>query len=222
MESTIITAVQLYAIGITLGVGTQCFFICAPLLLPYVAAVDNNWKQAVRDLALLVGGRLLAYVLLGAVAGVSGGYVEKLAASGAAGAVRAISGALIIACGLAISLGLSFKVDACGYLSRSAFSKGGLLLIGFAIGLAPCLPLISVMFEIALISHSVFAGAAYALCFGAGTAVATVVTVGPLATVLGHLPSRILASRLRQTLFRMACGALLIVFGALFLLSGTL
>jgi sulfite exporter TauE/SafE len=218
MVNTLITVSQLFGIGITLGFGSQCFFVCAPLVLPYVAAVENHWGRAFADLLALIGGRLLAYVLLGALAGISGEHVDKLAASGAAALVKFASGAIIVIFGLLIALGFGQRRDMCGRLRASRLSKGGLALVGFAIGLAPCLPLVSVMFEIAIISKTPLAGAAYALAFGLGTAAATILTVGPLAGALGHFPSRILKTQGLQKAFRISCGALLVLFGLVYVL----
>jgi len=73
------------------------------------------------------------------------------------------------------------------------------------------------MFEITLISKTPLAGAAYALCFGIGTALATLLTVGPLAGIFGHAPSRLLRKVPLQRALRLICGVLMMIFGIQFL-----
>jgi len=217
MIDTAITALQLVAIGAAVGFGSQCFFVCAPLILPFVAAVENNWKTALGDLCLVIGGRLFAYAILGAFAGVSGSAIHAITSSGIAQAIRIACGILITALGLLIALGLGMRWEPCARLGTARLTRAGLLFMGFVIGLAPCVPLISVMFEITLISKSPLAGAAYALCFGAGTACATLLTVGPLAGVFGHFPSRLFRNATLQRAFRLICGLLMMIFGIQFL-----
>ena len=212
--SSILSALQLFLVGLTVGVGFQCFFVCAPLILPYVAAVNNDWLQSLKDMGLLITGRVLAYVILGAIAGYSGAQIDSLINSGAAHILKIVAGAIIVLLGLSIALGLGFKIGPCAYLNRNRFLKGaGLLLTGFVIGISPCLPLLSVIFEITLISKTPLAGAAYAFSFGAGTALASFITVGPLAAAFGHYPSKMLKNTALQAAFRVACGILVILFG---------
>ncbi len=216
--NSLLTAAQLFVIGLTVGFGFQCFFVCAPLILPYVAAADDDWAGALKDLSYLIGGRLAAYIILGAVAGGFGAYIDKLTASNAVNLLKVSAGAIVILFGLAIALGLGLDIKPCSYLNKNVFIKwGGLILIGFAIGMSPCLPLISVMFEITLISKTPFAGAVYGLSFGAGTALASLLILGPLAAGLGHFPLRLLKSKSLRAAFRIACGILIIAFGAAFL-----
>jgi len=212
--TSLLSALQLFLVGLTVGIGFQCFFVCAPLILPYAGAADSDWRQALGDLGLIIGGRVLAYVLLGAVAGYSGARIDAIINSGAAHALKIWAGAIVILLGLGISLGLGLKIAPCRLVSRNRALKGaGLMLAGFAIGISPCLPLLSAIFEIALISKSPLAGAAYAFSFGAGTALASLVTIGPFAALAGHYPSRILKSAALQSFFRIACGMLVIFFG---------
>ena len=212
--NSLLTAAQLFVIGLTVGIGFQCFFVCAPLILPYVAAADNDWRLALKDLSYLVGGRLAAYIILGAVAGYSVAHIDMLMNSGAAHVLKIASGIIIVLLGLGVSLGLGLKIKPCVYLNRNKFIKGaGLILAGFVIGISPCLPLVSVFFEITLISKTPLVGAAYALSFGAGTALASFITIGPLAASLGHYSLKVLKNTALQAAFRMACGILVILFG---------
>src|SRR3989338_622832 len=216
MVNSAITAFQLFGIGVTLGLGTQCLFACAPILLSYVAAVEYDWKRAFWDVVLLIGGRLVAYVVLGALVGMSVSYIERAASSGAVAVIRAFSGGVVILLGIVTALGVGFKIESCARFARQGLSKSGLFAAGLAIGFAPCLPLISVLSEISLISKSPLSGAVYALFFGLGTAAASLITIGPLAGLLGHLPSKVLKSEAVQRVFRVVAGALLVLFGIIF------
>lgn len=222
MIDTAITVVQLVMIGVAVGFGSPCFFVCAPLILPFVAAIEDDWKQALGDLCLVIGGRIFAYGILGAFAGISGGALHTIISSGVAQSVRIACGIIIIVLGLVIALGPGLGWEPCARLGAGRLTRGSLLLVGFVIGLAPCVPLISVMFEITLISRTPLAGVAYALCFGAGTACATLLTVGPLAVIFGHFPSRLFRNASLKKAFRVICGLLIMIFGIQFLFFATL
>jgi sulfite exporter TauE/SafE len=219
MVNSIISAFQLFGVGLTLGLSSQCFFVCAPLILSYVTAVEVDWKKALGDVALLAAGRLLAYVVLGALVSLSAGYIEKISASVTVTILKFVAGGIIILLGLLVAFGTGSLEDACGRLRQSALPRGGLFLAGLTIGLVPCLPLVSVMLEIAIISKSALSGAVYAFFFGLGTVLATLITVGPLAGFLGHVPSRTLKSAKVRAAFKMACGMLLVLFGIIFMRS---
>jgi len=216
--NSLVTAAQLFAIGLTAGFGLQCFFVCAPLILPCVAAADGDWRCALKDLFCLLGGRLIAYIILGAIAGGVGFYIDRITGSIAVNWLKSSAGYVMILLGLSVTLGLGLNIRPCSRLSKNTFVKGGgLVLIGLAIGMAPCLPLVSVMFEITLISKTPFLGALYGLAFGAGTLLASIVTLGPPAACLGHFTVRLVKNKALQSTLRIACGILIIIFGAAFL-----
>lgn len=216
----IITALQLFGVGFTVGLSFQCFFVCAPLILTYVSAVEKDWRNSLWDLALLLGGRLIAYILLGALAGVSGTLLERFRRSGISNTVNQISAAILITLGASIALGAGFRIKPCADFAQRKGVKGiSLAVVGFAIGVSPCLPLLTVMFQIILISKSALAGAVYALCFGLGTSLASFVIIGPAGAALGNFIPKLVRSETLRAAARIVCGVLIASFGIQFLRS---
>ncbi len=217
MFDVAITAIQLFGIGFTLGLSAQCFLVCAPFILPFVASVDDDWRKSLRDAALLISGRLSAYIFLGALAGASGGLIDRVLGSAGISYLKLFAGITIVILGLFIMLGAAPTMRFCEVMRKSKFVKGSLFLVGVVIGLVPCLPLLSVVFEITLISKSLFQGAFYALFFGLGTSLASFILIGPSASLLGHFTSKTVKAPKAQGLLRFACGFLIIAFGIHFL-----
>ena len=60
--------------GILLGLstGTVCLAYCGPILLPYLLAERGAWKRNVLQVSLFLGGRFLAYLVTGLLAGILG------------------------------------------------------------------------------------------------------------------------------------------------------
>jgi sulfite exporter TauE/SafE len=81
--------------------------------------------------------------------------------------------------------------------------------LGFLIGISPCVPLVAILTYIACTVTNVLQGVAYALCFGIGTIVPMMV-LGPL---VGLLPEKMFKSPTHLRVFRIVCGAILILFG---------
>jgi thiol:disulfide interchange protein DsbD len=219
MVNSAITAMQLFGVGLSLGFGGQCFFVCAPLILPFAAGVGDNWKAALKDTALLISGRLAAYILLGGLAGISGAYIDRMAGHASVVYLKFLVGTAIVMLGLAVALGANPGMNLCERLRNSPAVRLGLFAAGFVVGILPCLPLVSVMFEITLISRSFLQGAVYAAFFGLGTALATIILIGPLASLLGHFTRKAIKSAGILIVFRIACGLLIGAYG-FYLLKG--
>jgi len=65
------TLAELFVAGLTLGV-SQCMLSCAPMLLFYVAGTTDGWRAGLKATLVFSLARLIAYVLLGALAGFLG------------------------------------------------------------------------------------------------------------------------------------------------------
>ena len=61
-------AIELFIAGLVLG-ASACMFYCVPILTLYVAGTREGWREGLKATLIFSFSRLLAYVLLGLVAG---------------------------------------------------------------------------------------------------------------------------------------------------------
>ena len=212
--NTAITYLQLFGIGFSFGIAGPCLFFCAPVLATYVAAGQKDMREALSRISIFLSGRILAYAVLGYFAGLSGELIRRLISSHYIRYVKPIAGIISIILGMIILLHKNDGNCACTDRPAKRRSSAGFFIFGFLIGCAPCGPLAALLLEIALISKSAFQGAAYALAFGLGTFLSGLIVVGLLTGVMGLVPSKILKFEKGRLIFRIACAALLILFGS--------
>jgi len=213
MPNSLITHLQIFGIGFSFAVAGPCLLVCTPILATYAVSRDGKWREAVRDVAAFLFGRLLAYVVLGAVAGLSGYYLRRLVEMEFAPYLNLASGAISVLLGVFIVI--SRKAPACTHssLRNRIYGSGGVFAIGFLMGISPCGPLTALLFEIALISKSAMEGALYALSFGLGTFLAGIVIIGAFTGILKGFFQKVFHSKMSGNVFRMSCAILLILFG---------
>jgi sulfite exporter TauE/SafE len=86
--------------------------------------------------------------------------------------------------------------------------SGNMVILGILVGLSPCLPLVGVLLEIALLSKGFFDGVIYSFAFGIGTVLSPMLLIGTLAPMIGKRVDL----KVRKY-FIFACGFLLILMG---------
>src|SRR5512142_337302 len=131
------TLLAVWLLGVSLGL-TACTATCLPFMGTWILGRGGSQMQALRDTALFVSGRIIAYSLLGALAGGAGAWLAQAMRGGTG---NALIGLASIAAGLWL---LRSKAHApCG-IARGA---GGTppLLLGFSLSLTPCAPLASLL-----------------------------------------------------------------------------
>jgi cytochrome c-type biogenesis protein len=171
------TLFTVWLLGASLGL-TACTATCLPFMGTWVLGRGGSQLHALRDTALFVSGRILAYCLLGALAAGAGTWLAQ--------ALRGGTGNFVI--GLAsIAAGVwllrSAKAHApCG-VARSA---GGTppLLLGFSLSLTPCAPLASLL-AVCAAAGSIRLGMANGVAFGLGAALTPLLVLLPLISLLG-------------------------------------
>ena len=211
--NTLITCLQIFGIGFSFGIIGPCFLICTPILITYVAGNRKNLAGTLKDIAVFLAGRLTAYVLLGYLAGLSGVIIRQLVSQDIGRFFRPAAGMVSILLAILVLISAYDFRKGCKTRDGGVYSKAGLVLLGFIIGITPCGPLVALLFEIALISNSALEGAAYALFFGLGTFISGMITVGAVCGLLSWLPEKLLKSKSANIVFRLICAALLILFG---------
>ena len=162
MVDNLITHLQILGIGFSFGIAGPCLLMCTPILVTYISGKQESWFKSFIDILVFLSGRLFAYFILGAIAGAGGSSLRSLTASGLVPYLTVTSGVISILLGLFVIFN---KPDASCARKRSCaniYDFGSILLLGFIIGISPCMPLTALLFESALISKSALDGAMYA------------------------------------------------------------
>ena len=213
-----------FALGLVSSL--HCVQMCGPIVLAYSLPLAKSGTFRRETLLAHAGynaGRILTYMLLGAVAGAAGGAIGMLGRmagmqSGArifAGAAMIVAGALML--GLLPSAGL-VQLQKRGILSHFSRAIGRLMLsvrargkfaLGLILGFLPCGLVYAALLK-AVDSGTALAGALTMLAFGLGTASA----------LLGiGLASSAVGSRLGPWSNRLAAASMLLL-GAMLLWRG--
>ena len=213
MLNTVITHLQIFAIGFSFGMAGPCLLVCTPILLTYIAGQQTKWRQALSNILIFLLGRLLAYMILGYLAGLSAELLRQFSTSILISFFKPLAGVIVIILGILVFTGKEPASWACKFMSRKLSNFSSLFTLGFIIGIFPCAPLLALLFEIALISKTAFAGMFYAFFFGLGTFISGFIVIGGLSGVFSWLPAKLLKSKRSNFVFRLICALLLIILG---------
>lgn len=204
------TAIELFIIGITVSFG-PCLAFCSPVILPYIAATRRGWREGLVAILTFSFTRLVAYCLLGLLAGLFGrllsewfhqfGYL-----------IFFIGGLFISLLGLLIVFGRDYRHHLCQVLRSYAVDNKikGPLMLGITIGILPCLPLLGVLAYIALRTENPWQGAFYGLAFGVGKFISPLIPLGVLASAL---PAGLIKNQRIYGFFSRLCGVILFLIG---------
>lgn len=171
------TLFSIWLLGVSLGL-TACTATCLPFMGTWILGRGGSQLQALRDTAMFVSGRVLAYTLLGAIAGGAGAWLAQAMRGGTG---NAVIGLVSIAAGAWLLR--SGKTHApCG-VARGAGSTPPLLM-GFSLSLTPCAPLASLL-AVCAAAGSIEMGMANGVAFGLGAALTPLLILLPLISLLG-------------------------------------
>ncbi|MDP2044169.1 MAG: sulfite exporter TauE/SafE family protein [Candidatus Omnitrophota bacterium] len=207
MLLTVITALQVFSIGFILGLTGPCLLYCLPVILALSAGAKENYKKILLGIVTFLSGRLLAYIMLGFLAGVSGFILRQFTDARFSFYLKPVAGIISIAFGVWIFFRQN-KEKNCQ--SHKILTNSGFFIFGFVVGISPCPPLIGLLLEIALISKVPLQGAIYGLIFGLGTFLSGFILAAGLSGVLNRLPK----NRIFKGIYALA----LILFGIVFIL----
>ena len=171
------TLFAVWLLGFSLGL-TACTVTCLPFMGTWVLGRGGSQMQALRDPALFVTGRIIAYSLLGAIAGGAGVWLAQ-AMSGGTG--NLVIGLASVAAGLWL-LRAEKPHSPCSAV-RGAGSTPPLLM-GFSLSLTPCAPLASLL-AVCAAAGSVRMGMTNGMVFGLGAALTPLLILLPLISLLG-------------------------------------
>lgn len=221
MSGYFITCLQLFGIGLSFGMAGPCFLSCAPVLITYILGRRQGFPATLGNISIFCIGRLAAYILLGAFAGISGAMLRRFVSLEASSAIVNFSaGAISVALATFILIRKDSPERGCGSTGDKACSSGGLLLLGFVLGISPCGPLTILLAQITLMSNSALDGMAYSASFGLGTLLSSLITVGAAAGIAGRIVGKFVRSVPAIKVFRILCASLLIIFGIYLAASG--
>ncbi len=171
------TFFAIWLLGVSLGL-TACTATCLPFMGTWILGRGGSQVQALRDTAMFITGRILAYSLLGAIAGGAGVWLSQ--------ALRGGTGNIVI--GLSsIAAGVWLLYSVKGHTPCSvARSAGGTppLMLGFSLSLTPCAPLASLL-AVCAAAGSMQLGAVNGVAFGLGAALTPLLILLPLISLLG-------------------------------------
>jgi len=209
----------LFVTGLTLGI-SQCMLSCAPLLALYVAGTAEGWRAGFKAALIFSLSRLLAYTLLGALAGAIGmRLVNYFQEEAFVSWTQFGAAAFLLLLGILIIMGRNLHLHLCQYLSRHTLKNStfSMALLGFLTGLAPyCAPFLGILTYIAFALRDIALGALCGLAFGLGAALITpLLVIGPLA---GILPKLFKNPLLLET-FKRASGVILLLLGVRLILT---
>lgn len=213
MRDTFVTAIQIFAIGFSFGVAGPCFLSCSPALITYSLGTKRKLNEVLSDIFIFLSGRLLAYILLGYLAGLSGVVLRQFMSSHLASFLKPVSGVISIIWGVFVLISKQSDSFVCRWIQNKISNFTSLLLLGFFIGISPCVPLLALLSEIVLISKSSWDGVCYGLFFGLGTFISGLIIIGAMTGILRGLAERIFRSKNSRFIFRIVCALLLILWG---------
>lgn len=205
---------DMFLTGLALGLG-PCTLFCLPILIPFVAGTMEGWVEGLKAALVFSVSRLVAYVLLGFVAGFSGEVlIGFLARTGFGFYVWIIGGTFISLLGILILLGKEARFAFWRPLIDHTIDDGlrSLAFLGFIVGVTPCTSLLGILTYVALSVRTPIVGAFYAFCFGLGAAVTTPVTL--LGVIAGGASDIVFKTPRMRELFRKSCGLILVLLGA--------
>lgn len=170
---------------------TYCTFACAPYLVTYIGGVQKGFARGVGTSLIFSLGRVTAYGLLGGLAGILGGFLSSSDFQKYAGIAFGI---IIIVIG--ISIFVKRRSLTCNHIDYGKAwpmlkhlpqsIDAGAFVMGVAVGLIPCPPLIAIL----LYSAAFFSpgqSIMLACLFGLGTTISPLLLIGGSAGWLSRL-----------------------------------
>jgi cytochrome c-type biogenesis protein len=184
-----VTLFSVWLLGASMGM-TACTVTCMPFMGTWVLGHGGSRIEAFAHTSAFLGGRILAYTLLGTMAGAAGLGLAKALGGGmgniAIGFASVIAGLWLLArpassCGAAAAAAQPIRFTTAPP-ARDALPP---VLLGAALSLTPCTPLASLL-GLAASAGDAGHGAAFGLAFGLGAAVTPILILVPLAGYFGR------------------------------------
>lgn len=201
---------KLLITGFVMGWG-PCLPHSAAVLLPYIGATKTGWREGIKSALLFSLGKLSAFLILGLLATVAFGFLNRFFSPPWTSYLYLLVGVCMVLLGVAILASKGISNPFSKLLNQKILDKGNvsMLLLGFLLGIAPCVPLLGVFSYIGCVAGNIPAGILYAFSFGLGNVVSPVV----LGVVAGLVPGKIFTSPKVLKIFQLFCGLVLLFLG---------
>ena len=181
MEPLVLQQVGLLSVwilGITVGF-TACTASCLPFMGSWVMSRNLGMKGCLVDAGLFALGKMVAYAVLGGIAGLSGEFILHYLQSGVGNVL--IGGASMLA-GIWLIRNLKQSHRSCGISKRHNMHPFNL---GFSLSFIPCAPLAALLAACAA-AGSLWLGLSYGFIFGLGAALTPLLVILPMLGRLGN------------------------------------
>ncbi|MGY4884708.1 MAG: sulfite exporter TauE/SafE family protein [Nanobdellota archaeon] len=159
--------IQAISLGFLYGIG-PCTISCAPLVVPLIMSTAKNTKNGIWLSLVFSFGRVLSYMLLGALTGLLGYVLTQLVS-------KKILGIFLIIIGILLFFKIQNKCILKSKIKITSFSLA--IGTGFVYGLAPCQPLIALL-GLTAASGSAITGLLMGIAFGIGTIISPIIILG--------------------------------------------
>jgi sulfite exporter TauE/SafE len=167
----------IWLLGMSLGL-TACTATCLPFVGSWVLGRGGTQLEALRDTMLFATGRILAYAMLGAIAGGAGTWLAQ--------AMRGNSGNVLIGVASIVAgiwlLRPGEKHKPCGVIRAAGRTPP--VMLGFSLSLTPCAPLAALL-AVCAAAGSVNEGLLNGVAFGLGAALTPLLILLPLICMFG-------------------------------------
>lgn len=210
---------SLFLTGVFLGYG-PCLLSCGPLLVSYIAATKENAVGGLKTYIIFSLTRLFCYCLLGFFVGLLGEWVlRRFFESQVLKILFFIFGLFLLIVGILISIekfSLGRKCHALIHQQLGSKDFKSVVIFGLIVSLAPCLPLMSVLGYIALVSDHWLKGVLYMVSFGLGTVISPMIV---LAMAAGGVAKVLLRHEKAMRVLKIFCGLIIAYLGISLMLS---
>ena len=211
-----VVSLQMLAIGFTFGLSGPCLLVCGPVMALYFSGQQEGTRRTLIKLAIFLSGRVAAYVVLGALAGLSASHLRALTGPTVFQQVQAAGGAFII---FLVYRGV--RVPGCAAPAAASSSRAvegiglaSLFALGAVFGISPCPPLLALLSEVVLVARSPLQGALYTLAFGLGTFASGLLAIGAAGGLAARLPRWLFGAHAgRRVLYRKVCALIMVGVG---------
>lgn len=159
--------------GILMGSG-PCLGFCAPFLVAYMGVQKKTFRQSLLSYGFFCAGKMISYAILGFLCALGTLSLQSSVVMWHAHIIYLILGVFIMCLGIASALRPSHSSLCCLPRQEKTYHMA---VVGFLVGLSPCLPLIGMLHYIALIARTPYEAAGLTMVFGLGTVASPVIVL---------------------------------------------
>ncbi|MFA5927790.1 MAG: sulfite exporter TauE/SafE family protein [Candidatus Margulisiibacteriota bacterium] len=204
--------------GLLLGWG-PCLLSCLPIVVPLVGSSSKKWQDGLWNTLLFSLGKTLVYVLLAGLFGTVGFLILEFYQIFIIGILlKMILAVFLLIAGILIIFGRGAKNVFCQKWQSKLDNRTTYVWLGIIVGLSPCLPLMGVLTEVAVMSDKIYYGFLYGLAFGLGSLLSPLLVIGALTPLIS---AKYFDTDRWARILQYISGGTLIMFGA-YLVHGVL